>query len=208
MELYAITTYVIAEELLHALKFFDDSQSQMSNAEVITFAIFTAKFFSGNFKMSRYMCKRSNLFPNLLSCSRLNRRIHNIPWHCWQTIFRFLAHLAKNSEDTCYFAVDSFPVAYCQKNRIDKRKYFLEPCFMGFAASKKRYFCGIKVHMVVSNQGRPIEVHLRPGAESDVMVLWSMDLDIPEQALLYADGAYNSFDLEDILQEEGIQFMN
>lgn len=34
--------------------------------------------------------------------------------------------------------------------------------------------------MVVTNQGRPIEVHLRPGAESDVAVLWAMELDIPQ----------------------------
>ena len=72
MEMYAITTYVIAQELLGALKIYDNYQSLMSNAEVMTFAIVTAKFFSGNFKMSRYMCKKINLFPNLLSNSRLN----------------------------------------------------------------------------------------------------------------------------------------
>ncbi len=31
-----------------------------------------------------------------------------------------------------------------------------------------------------------------------------MELDIPKDALLYADGAYNSFELEDVLQDEGI----
>lgn len=61
--------------------------------------------------------------------------------------------------------------------------------------------------MVVTNQGRPIEVHLRPGCESDVGVLWTMELDIPPDALLYADGGYNSFDLEDLLREEKIQLL-
>jgi hypothetical protein len=112
----------------------------------------------------------------------LNRRIHSIHWDCWHAIFRLLSQLAKDSKNTFYFAVDSFPVGYCQKNRIDKRKCFLEHSYIGFAASKKRYFCGIKVHMVVSNEGRPIEVHLRPGSESDIGVLWSMELDIPDQA--------------------------
>jgi hypothetical protein len=61
--------------------------------------------------------------------------------------------------------------------------------------------------MVVTNEGRPIEVYLRAGAEADVIILWTMKLDIPPQAIVYADGAYNCFDLEDILQDEGIRLM-
>ena len=207
METYAITVYVLTEEVLRILGNHDDPQSIMSNAEVMTFAVITAKFFSGNYKMARYLCKKLRLFSQILSSSRLNRRIHKIDWKCWHALFRFLSFLAKKSDDTCYFAVDSFPVAYCQKNRIDKRKCFLQSGYLGFAASKKRYFCGIKVHMVVTNKGRPVEVYLRPGAESDIGVLWSMELNIPSQAILYADGAYNCFDLEDILQDEGIRLM-
>lgn len=129
MEMYTITVYVITEEVLRILNIHDDPQSMMSNAEVITFAIIAAKFFSGNYKMARYMCQKLRLFSKILSVSRLNRRIHRITWNCWYALFRFLSLLAKQSEDTCYFAVDSFPVSYCQKNRI------------------------------VTNKGRPIEVH-------------------------------------------------
>lgn len=207
METYAITIYVIAEEVLRILNVCDDHQSLMSNAEVITFAIVSAKFFSGNYKLARYMCQKIRLFQNILSNSRLNRRIHNITWDSWHAIFRFLSFFAKSAGNTCYFAVDSFPVAYCQKSRIDRRKCFLQPSYLGFAASKRQYFCGIKVHMVVTNEGRPIEVQMRPGSESDVTILWSMELDIPDQAVLYADGGYNCFDLEDVLKDEGINLL-
>ena len=208
MEMYATIVYVIADEVLRILNVIDDPQSKMSNAEVITFAIITAKFFSGNYKLARYMCKKLGLFPEILSNSRLNRRVHNIPWTHWQAVFRFLSFLSKNDKDSCYFAVDSFPVDYCQKSRIDKRKRFLDRKYMGFAASKKRYFCGIKVHMVVTNRGRPVEVHFGPGAESDISVLWKMELDIPHHSTLYADGAYNCFDLEDILKDEHIHLLS
>jgi IS5 family transposase len=207
METFIITTYVIAEEVLRILNIQDDPQSKMSHAEVITFAILAAKFFSGNHKMARHLSKKFKFFPEILSNSRLNRRIHNISWDCWYAIFRFLSLLAKQSDDTCYFAVDSFAVSYCQKNRIDKRKCFLQSSYLGFSATKQQYFCGVKVHMVVTNKGRPVEVHMKPGAESDVSVLWSMELDIPSEALLYADGAYNCFDLEDILFSEGIRLL-
>ena len=207
MESYATIVYVISDEVLRILNVKDDPQSKMSNAEVMAFAIVTAKFFSGNYKMARYLCKKLKLFPTILSNSRLNRRIHNIAWDYWYAIFRFLSFLSKQTRETQYFAVDSFPVSYCKKNRIDQRKGFLEHKYIGYAASKKRYFCGIKVNMVVTNQGRPIEVHFRPGAESDISVLWSMELDIPNESILYADGAYNCFDLEDLLQDESIQLL-
>ncbi len=61
--------------------------------------------------------------------------------------------------------------------------------------------------MIVSNQGRPIEIKLRAGSESDITVLWQMELDIPEEAILLRRRAYNCFELEDILQEQGVRFM-
>ena len=73
METYAITAYVISEQTLSILSIQDDPQSRMSNAEVITFAIVTARFFSGNYKMARYMCRKIGLFSEILSNSRLIR---------------------------------------------------------------------------------------------------------------------------------------
>ncbi len=54
---------------------------------------------------------------------------------------------------------------------------------------------------------RPIEVKFSPAAKSDVCVLWTIELDIPFDMTLYADGAYNSFDLEDVLKDEGIHLL-
>ena len=67
METYATTVYVITEEVLRILQVQDNTQAAMSNAEVITFAILTAKFFSGHYKLARYLCIKMRLFPNLLS---------------------------------------------------------------------------------------------------------------------------------------------
>jgi IS5 family transposase len=106
------------------------------------------------------------------------------------------------------YAVDSFPVAICQKSRIDRRKLFRGKQYLGFSASKKQYFCGIRVHMIVTLEGAPVEMTLRPGSESDLKTLWSMDLELPIGSILYADGAYTCFELEDILKhEEGITLM-
>jgi hypothetical protein len=93
METYATTVYVITEEVLRILGAQDDPQSKMSNAEVVTFSLIAAKYFSGNHKIAQYICKRLRFFKNILSHSRLNRRIHKIPLFCWHAIFRFLSLL-------------------------------------------------------------------------------------------------------------------
>jgi hypothetical protein len=41
--------------------------------------------------------------------------------------------------------------------------------------------------MIVTNQVKPIELRLQPGSESDVTVLWSMQLDILAHLIVYAD---------------------
>lgn len=140
MEMYATIVYVISDEILKALELVDNPQIQMSNAEVIAFCIVTAKFFQGNYKLSRYLCKKLRLFPKMLSNSRLNRRIHRIPWACWEAIFRFLSLIFKKETDVHEYTVDSFPIASCQKNRIDKRKIFTEKKYIGYAASKNVIF--------------------------------------------------------------------
>jgi hypothetical protein len=46
MEMFAIIAYAVSEQVLRILKAEDNLQSKISNAEAITFAIISAKFFS------------------------------------------------------------------------------------------------------------------------------------------------------------------
>ncbi len=80
----------------------------------------------------------------------------------WNDLF-FVRNDTKNE-----YSVDSFPISCCEKSRIDKRKIFVRKEYIGYAASKKRYFCGVKVHMVVTSDGKPIEFEFRAGSESDL----------------------------------------
>lgn len=202
METQAITIFVVCDDILKAIQFYDDEQCQMTTSEVITFAIIAAKDFSGNHQLARHYLKRLGLFSRILSNSRLNRRIRRVPWAIWEAIFRFLSYLFTNANTEKVFAVDSFPIFSCQKSRIDKRKLFKDQKYLGFAASKKKYFCGVKVHMIVTQSGHPVECLIKPGSLNDISVLWEMELELPSQSILYADGAYTCFDLEDLLKED------
>ncbi len=56
--------------------------------------------------------------------------------------------------------------------------------------------------MIVTSQGDPVELYIRPASENDLSVLWKMNLELPNGSILYADGAYTSYELEDILRED------
>jgi hypothetical protein len=68
-------------------------------------------------------------------------------------------------------------------------------------ASKPRYVYGLKIHLLVTKDGQPIECSLTPGSYSDVRVLKPFQLDLPEGSHIYADKGYNDYELEDALIE-------
>ena len=71
--------------------------------------------------------------------------------------------------------------------------------------SKKRYFYGIKVHLLVTATGEPIEFFFTPGRVGDVEGLWIYPFDLPTDSVVYADKAYNDYRISDALAEAGIE---
>ena len=68
----------------------------------------------------------------------------------------------------CAHAVDSLPVPVCDNIRIRRcRLYPLkEPganSFRGYVPSKRRYFYGLRVHLMVTGAGEPVEFALAAG---------------------------------------------
>ena len=51
---------------------------------------------------------------------------------------------------------------------------------------QKRYFYGVKIHVLATAQGQPVEF-LTPGSFSDVACLEGFDWDLPPDSTVYAD---------------------
>lgn len=62
--------------------------------------------------------------------------------------------------------------------------------YRGYNSSKRRFFYGLKVHMVTTADGYPVEVSLTPGSYNDTKHLRTFELDFPEGSVLYGDKAY------------------
>ncbi len=201
MEHDVIYVYCVCEEILNTYEIEENIQCKMTTAEVAAFAIIAALFYKGNYKFTRVISKTHKYFRNILSYSRMVRRIHQIPDEVWIMIFSICKNIFKPTINKEYI-VDSFPVVSCQNSKSFRCKLFPQKWYNGYCATKKMFFWGIKVHMLVNLEGVPIEFYFTPASKADIAAFRFFYLDIPKGSLIYADKAYNDYDLEDKLLEK------
>lgn len=207
MELQIVAIHFFADEVLKANHFHDDPQAHMSTAEVMTVAITAARFFYGNQRRSAEFLREHRYISHFLSESHFNRRLHRIPKESWQQLFSTLSEYFKKNHPSNDYVVDSFPIPVCDNIRIFRSKIFSDEQYRGYIANKKRFFYGIRAHVVATTNQEPIEVVFAPGCENDGWVFKRFDLDLPKESTIYADKAYNSYFDEDFLKENGINFV-
>lgn len=197
-----IAIYCLCDDCLKALHHSEDRQVQMSDAEVMTTAIVAAVFYRGNFESARTYLQENKFIPTMLSRSRFNRRLHRIR-DLFLTLFAVLGETWKELNAQSIYSIDSFPVAACDNYRIRRCKLYRDQAFRGYIASKKRYFYGLKIHVLVTATGEPVELFLTPGSFSDVGCLEDFAWDLPSDSTVYADRGYNDADFENTAQRDG-----
>ena len=206
MDTQIVVVFCLCDDMLKALHHFEDGQCQMTDAEVMTTAIVAMLYFKGNFRLaSQYLCEHGYI-PNMLSRSRFNRRLHRIA-ELFLTLFLRLAEHWKNLNERSVYVIDSYPIAVCDNYRIPRSKIYHGEDFRGYIASKKRYFYGLRIHIMVTEQGEPVEFFLAPGAFSDTSALQLYQFDLPEQSWITGDKAYNDYTMEDLMREAGVELL-
>jgi hypothetical protein len=206
MDTQIVAVYCICDDLLQAMHHPLDPQCQMSDAEVMTTAIVAMLYFGGNFERARQHMHEYGYVPQMVSKSRFNRRLHRIG-HLTLALFATLAEVFKQWNDESIYLIDSLPIAMCDNYRIPHAKLYQDECYRGYQASKKRYFYGLKLHLLVTQDLEPVEFLLTPGAESDTAALEGFALDLPFGAQIFGDKAYNHYVVEDVLRECGIELL-
>lgn len=71
----------------------------------------------------------------------------------------------------------------------------------GYIASQRRYFYGLRVHLLVTGQGEPVEFVLAQGGEADLVNFKTLPLDLEPHSRIYADKAYGDQHEEALLEE-------
>jgi IS5 family transposase len=196
----AIAIFCICDELVKSYGLSDHSTYKMTTAEVMTFAIISALHYHADYRLTRLVVQGGKYFSKILSHSHLIRRIHAIPESLWLMIFYALRMYLRKSESE-YFIVDSLPIKAYENYKSFRAKLFRGKEFHGYTASKKHYFFGIKIHMIVDAEGIPIEFCFTPGGTSDIGGLKELPCELPKGSILFADKAYNGYSLEDDMRE-------
>jgi hypothetical protein len=200
MDTQIVAIYCICDDILKGMKHYEDKQRQMSDAEVMTTSIVAGLFFSGNMEKSRIFLQEHGYIPKMLEKSRFNRRQHKIA-ELFLVVFDLLGDFWKQWNEKSVYVIDSFPVSACDNYRIQRCHLYEGEDWRGYQASKRRYFYGLKIHWMVTEQGRPVEFFLTPGSWSDTRALKMYNFDLPEGSLVTGDKAYTDYAFEDLLDE-------
>ncbi len=200
MDSQIVAVFCLCDDLLKAIDHFEDRQCQMSDAEVMTATIVAMLYFRGNYEVARRFLHDRGYLPNVLSKSRFNRRLHRIA-ELFLTLFCQLGETWKALNEKSIYVIDSFPIAACDNYRIPRSKRYRGEVWRGRQASKKRYFYGLKLHLMVTEQGQPVEFFLTPGSYSDTSALKWYLFDLSEGAWVTADKAYTDYTVEEVFAE-------
>jgi len=195
-----IATFCLCDDLLQAIHHQEDRQCQMNDAEIMTTAFIAALFFRGNHESARAMLQQHGYIPHMVSKSRFSRRLHRIK-DLFIILFDLLGQIWKTLNTDSIYVIDSLPIAVCDNIRIRRSKIYSDENFRGYQASKKRYFYGLKIHLMVTQEGQPVECFLTHGGFGDVDALKYYAYELPNGAIIYADKAYNDYEIEDLLKE-------
>jgi Transposase DDE domain len=193
-----VAIYCLCDDVLKTLHHPEDPQRSMSDAELMTTAIVAARYFGGNWESARQLLATPHYIPQMLGKSRFNRRRHAIQ-ELFNYLFKVLGNVFKHLNVESVYVIDSFPIAACDNIRIRRAKRYRGEAYRGYIASKRRYFYGLRLHLLITAAGEPVELFRVPGATADVHALDSFDFDLPPGSTIYADSAFTGYATEDLL---------
>jgi hypothetical protein len=167
---HTIAAFCIIDDALQAMGYKDDPQAKTPASAILTLAILAAMELGGRHNKALALAKDLNLFTYIPSPGRFNRRLH--------ALYPFLLPLPhppsqvwKNLHQAQAYALDTFPLPACENIRAPRSRLFPHKVYRGFVPSKRVYFHGLKLHLLVDDGKFIHEVNLSPGSLHDLSSL-------------------------------------
>lgn len=204
MEARIIQVYCLNDDVLKAQNHHEDSQCGLCDAEIMTIALVGVLYYGGNYVQAMDFLVDHNYIRHGMSRGQFSVRLNRIA-HYFLTVFQYLSEHWKAQNEEDIYLIDTYPIPVCDNIRIPRSRIYREEAFRGYKASKRRYFYGLKIHIMVTKEGHPVEFFLTPGSFDDTSGLDSFTFDVPPGSLIIGDKAYNLYRVEDDLDELGIQ---
>lgn len=196
---FTISIYCFVDDCLKTSAIKSSAKRKINDAEVITTALVAAKYFAGNFTIARdYM--KTHQGSNMPDKSNFNRMLHRLS-EMITCLFFTLGDTLKALNTSSEYVIDSFPVAVCRNIRIPRCRLLKGKAYRGYNVSKREYFYGFKVQVIVDAKGIPVEYFIVAGSIHDITAFQAMNINLPKESILYADSAYTDYELEELYAE-------
>ncbi|MFZ5990692.1 MAG: IS982 family transposase, partial [Deinococcota bacterium] len=202
-----IAAFCIIDDALQALGHQDDPQAKTPASAILTLAVHkvrsrvtAAMELGGKHNRTLALAKDLNLFAHVPSPSRFNRRLQAL-YPLLLPLLHLLAQVWRNLHPAQAYALDTFPLPACENIRTPRSRLFPDRAYRCFVPSKRVYFHGLKLHLLVDDGKFVHQVNLTPGSFHDLVSLLLLPLDLPEGAELCLDRGYASSLYEDLLKE-------
>ena len=195
-----IGIYCLIDDMLKCIHHSEDSRRRISDSEVLFTAIISALYFGGHQTHTLGYVRQTKLVPHMLDKSRFSRRLHRLEGLLF-AMFHQLGHYLKDVSCERDYVIDSFPVAVCDNILISNCKLLRGEQWRGYTASMRRYFYGVKVQLLTTRSGIPVEFFFVPGCDHDSKALKQIPFNLPPESKVYGDSAYTNYEIEDLLRE-------
>lgn len=186
--LWIITVFDLIDELMKALKHHSHVLAQVPDAEILTVAVVSAKFFQNHHERSLGILQATGYLSGKVSISRFNRRLH--------ALADWLPLIAETLGEICAtgeaFVIDSIPVPVCCRARAWHCRKIRGRIYCGYCAAKDEKFFGWRLHLVCTPTGEPVRFTLLPASLHDLTPLHELADALPEGASLFGDKGYVS----------------
>lgn len=192
--------YAVCDDMLNGLQHRNDPQCHLTDAEVMTIAMTAACFFGGNGALTWCFMAEHGSMRRVLGPSRFIRRLHRIK-DLFLTLFHILGAYWNDLNSDSVYSIDSFPVASCDNIRIRRSRRQRGEEYRGYIPSKRRYLYGIRIHLMVTAHGEPVEFFLTPGEDGDTGGMPWYQFDVPAGSTIIGDKGFNKYKLEDEFSE-------
>lgn len=204
MEQRMVTIYCLIEEFIQGVMGKEEHVlSETSDSEVLFLGYLAVADFNGNYAKAHYYAMGMRLV-NPIEYSRFTRRIMQLEKEI-EGLFVFLSELFMKLNGSKIYSVDSFPVEICQIQREKRSKLWRDVSLKGYNASKKKYFYGFKVHMVVTTNQEPVSCYISEGSMHDTKASYEFLPNLPNNSIVIGDKGYISGRLKKFLAQFGIE---
>ena len=206
-----LAIYCFLDDLLKAVDHQEDVRCLVNDAQVITTALVAMLDYGGNYQKALERIQEARLFSHTLSRSRFSRRLRRLSDLVY-LLFHQLGTTLKELNTESRYRLDSFPVPMCENIRIKgnrlTREVSAKEDYPGVITSKKQYFFGVRVQVITTIDGLPVEFAVLPGGCADVQGLAELPLSFPAGAEIAADSADTEYLWEDYLEQtDKIKFL-